>query len=168
MWHTTAWGLRVAKRFCSLCKTERPTSDFEKYPSGAWRKQCEPCRTKHKSRKRYLLMGVSYETYLRNLHSKLKHSRQKTHEWNLTPEELVEIWVEQGGRCAISGVVLTHHLDGSGTKEFNASIDRINNEEGYSKINVRLVAYRINIMRHTLSTDMFWLWVKTVHDHSCD
>ena len=41
-------------------------------------------------------MGVSYETYLRNLHSKLKHSRQKTHEWNLTPEELVEIWVEQG------------------------------------------------------------------------
>ena len=113
-------------------------------------------------------MGVSYETYLRNLHSKLKHSRQKTHEWNLTPEELVEIWVEQGGRCALSGVALTHHLDGSGTNEFNASIDRINNEEGYSKINVRLVAYRINIMRHTLSTDMFWWWVKTVHDHSCD
>ena len=66
------------------------------------------------------------------------------------------------------GVALTHHLDGSGAKEFNASIDHANNDQGYSRDNVRLVAYRINIMRHTLSTDMFWWWVKTIHDHSCE
>jgi len=115
-----------------------------------------------------MIMDGSHEAYLRNLISKLKHSRQKTHEWSLSPKDLFELWDEQNGRCAVSGVTLTHHLDGSGTKEFNASIDRINNDEGYSKVNVRLVAYRINIMRHTLSTDMFWWWVKTIHDYACE
>jgi len=113
-------------------------------------------------------MQQSHEAYLRNLFTKLRSSRRKTHAWDLTAEELLELWDKQNGKCAVSGVALTHHLDGSGTKEFNASIDRLNNDEGYSRDNVRLVAYRINIMRHTLSTDMFWWWVKTVHDYSCD
>ena len=115
-----------------------------------------------------MVMDGSPEAYLRQLVSKLKHTRKKTHDWTLTPEEVFELWDEQKGRCAVSGVTLTHHLDGSGTKEFNASIDRINNNQGYAKLNVRLVAYRINIMRHTLSTDMFWWWIKTVHDYSCE
>lgn len=113
-------------------------------------------------------MQQSHEVFLRNLHTKLKYKRKRTHAWDLTAEELIELWDEQKGKCAVSGVALTHHLDGSGTKEFNASIDRLNNDKGYSRDNVRLVAYRINIMRHTLSTDMFWWWVKTVHDYSCD
>jgi hypothetical protein len=33
---------------------------------------------------------------------------------------------------------------------------------------VQLVAYRVNIMRHTLSMDMFWWWVKNIHDVSID
>lgn len=130
--------------------------------------QCEPCRMQHKQRKRHMVMQQSHEAYIRNLHAKLKSSRQKTHTWSLVPEDLIEIWGEQKGRCAVSGIALTHHLDGSGIKEFNASIDRINNDQGYSRDNVRLVAYRINIMRHTLSTDMFWWWIKTIHDHSCE
>lgn len=153
---------------CTACKADVSLEQFEQYPSGKRRKVCEPCRMKHKSRRRHMVMDGSPEAYLRQLVSKLKHSRKKTHDWALTPEEVFELWEEQNGRCSVSGVTLTHHLDGSGTKEFNASIDRINNDQGYSKMNVRLVAYRINIMRHTLSTDMFWWWVKTIHDYSCE
>ena len=156
------------KRLCTLCKIELPLDQFEQYPSGQRRMQCEPCRIKHKQRKRYMIMQQSHEAYLRNLYTKAKSSRKKTHPWDLVPEDLIEMWVKQNGKCLVSGVHLTHHLDGSGAKEFNASIDRINNDQGYQRDNVRLVAYRINIMRHTLSTDMFWWWVKTVHDHSCD
>jgi len=75
------------------------------------------------------------------------------------------LWYKQEGRCALSGVHLTHHVDGRGVKEFNASVDRINNDVHYEPQNVQLVAYRINIMRHTLSEDMFWWWVKTIHDN---
>jgi len=158
----------VDSQTCTLCNTELLLDQFEQYPSGKWRKQCEPCRMQHKQRKRHMVMQQSHEAYLRNLHTKLKSTRKKTHPWNLVPEDLIEIWDKQKGRCAVSGVALTHHLDGSGAKEFNASIDRINNDQGYSRDNVRLVAYRINIMRHTLSLDMFWWWVKTIHDHSCE
>jgi hypothetical protein len=63
---------------------------------------------------------------------------------------------------------MTHHIDGTGHKEFNASIDRVSPEAGYTPENVQLVAYRINIMRHTLSIDMFWWWVKNIHDMSID
>ena len=63
---------------------------------------------------------------------------------------------------------MTHHVDGRGTKEFNASIDRINPDLGYAPQNIQLVAYRVNIMRHTLSVDMFWWWVKNIHDTSID
>lgn len=164
------WGEKtpVGAQTCTLCNIELPIDQFEQYPSGTWRKTCEPCRMQHKQRKRHMVMQQSHEAYLRNLHTKLKSTRKKTHPWNLVPEDLIEIWDKQKGRCAVSGVALTHHLDGSGAKEFNASIDRINNDQGYSRDNVRLVAYRINIMRHTLSLDMFWWWVKTIHDHSCE
>ena len=157
-------GLRI----CTTCKEKLPDTKFEQYPTGTWRKKCTPCRMLQKNRKRYENMGGSHEAYLRNLFAKLRSTRRNTHSFSLTAEEVLQQWDLQDGKCAVSGVALTHHLDGSGKKEFNASIDRINNDEGYSRENVRLVAYRINIMRHTLSTDMFWWWVKTIHDYACD
>jgi hypothetical protein len=64
--------------------------------------------------------------------------------------------------------VLTHHVDGSGHKDFNASIDRIDSQLGYVPGNIQLVALRVNILKQTLSTDMLYWWVKTIHAHSCD
>lgn len=63
---------------------------------------------------------------------------------------------------------MTHHHDGSGLKDFNASIDRIDNQLGYIPGNVQLVAYRTNILKQTLSTDMLYWWVKTIYEYSCD
>jgi len=158
----------VTLRVCTTCNKELPESEFNAYPTGTRRKKCTPCLMLQKNRRRYESMSASYEPYLRNLLSKSKNKRSKTHSFTLSVSEILSAWEEQGGKCAVSGVALTHHCDGTGTKDFNASIDRINNDEGYTRQNVRLVAYRINIMRHTLSTDMFWWWVKTVHDYSCD
>ena len=68
----------------------------------------------------------------------------------------------------MSGVYFTHHKDGSGNKEFNASIDRIDPGGNYTKNNVQLVAYRVNMLKHTLTEDMFYWWIKNIHDFSCD
>lgn len=89
-------------------------------------------------------------------------------QWAITSDDLILLWEKQKGRCAISGVFLTHHKDGSGYKDYNASIDRISGEKGYTPQNVQLVCYRINIMKHTLPEDMFYWWVKTINDFSCD
>lgn len=99
----------------------------------------------------------------------LKHARQKQGiEWEITSEDLADLWEQQGGRCAISNLIMTHHRDGSGNKAFNASIDRINPEVGYLKQNVQLVCYTVNILKHNLSPDEFFFWIKSIYEHSCD
>ena len=148
-------------RHCKSCKTSLPIEQFEVYRKGGIRWVCNKC----KYQQRRDNDAKSPESYLTRLAVRLKSSRRKTHDWRLTPEDLHEIWYRQEGRCALSGVHLTHHIDGRGVKEFNASVDRINNDIHYEPQNIQLVAYRVNIMRHTLSEDMFWWWIKTIHDN---
>ena len=112
----------------------------------------------------------SFSSYLNNLINQSKHARGKKQgiEYSLTTEDLEKIWHDQDGRCALSGVYMTHHKDGDGAKEFNASIDRIDPNGSYTKNNVHLVAYRVNFIKGTLSEDMLYWWVKNIYDFSCD
>ena len=154
----------MGTKTCKACKRDLPVANFEHYKTGALRASCSACV----SAKRAKNEGNDYRSYLSRTYVRLKSSRRETHEWSITPEDLWTLWETQGGKCAFSGVNMTHHVDGRGTKEFNASIDRINPDLGYAPQNIQLVAYRVNIMRHTLSIDMFWWWVKNIHDTSID
>jgi hypothetical protein len=149
---------------CISCGIEKNAKEF---PSA--RNMCKACKSHNKS----VAASANYETYLSQLfiNSRSKASgtqRDHIREFTITKKDVIDLWGAQKGRCAISGVYLTHHKDGTGTKEFNASLDRITNTKGYTKNNVHLVCYRVNIMKHTLSEDMFYWWVKTIHDFSCD
>jgi len=156
---------RMAKvKTCRICGI---TDDITHFDKG--RVVCTACRTQQKE----IITSASYEAYLQHLFinakSKVAHKkRTRDHEFTITHEFLVQLWENQNGKCAISGVFLTHHRDGSGAKDFNASIDRISNAKDYTPDNVQLVAYRINIMKHALSEDLFYWWIKTIHDFSCD
>jgi hypothetical protein len=57
---------------------------------------------------------------------------------------------------------MTHAKDGEGKKDLNVSLDRINPNEGYKPGNIQLVAYRVNIMKHSLSEDLFLWWCENV------
>ena len=150
---------------CTMCDSPLPLDSRQ-----TGRKVCRPCKLK----KAQIRISSSYENYLRNLFSQSRSNarpgkRGADHVWELTAPDFIALWEKQGGgKCAISGVFLTHHKDGSGKKDYNASIDRINGEKGYTVANTQLVCYRINIMKHTLSEDMFYWWVKTINDSSCD
>lgn len=158
-------SMTTSTKKCVSCKRQLEVTKFRE-----GRNVCMSCKShQHGAR-----VSESYENYLRNLFT---HSRSAVKcgkrtkpdlEWDITADDLVELWEQQKGRCAISGVYLTHHKDGSGAKDFNASIDRKSNEKGYTINNIHLVCYRINIMKHTLSEDMFYWWIKTINDFSCD
>ena len=154
----------AATTVCSACGFEKPKKEFERN-----RVQCQACRITANQKR----ISASYESYLRNLYSKSKNSnkrdpRASNRDWNITYEDLVAKWKEQEGRCALSGVYLTHHIDGTGVKDNNASIDRISQEVGYTASNTQLVCYRVNIMKHNLPEDMFFWWVKTIANFTCD
>ena len=151
---------------CSRCKKDLPLDTFEPVKSGSLRAVCRPCRRANARQ----LRSLSYKPYLATLLSSNKTSskRRGFAEYELTLDQLVSLWESQNGRCAVSGVVLTHHNDGTGVKDFNASIDRIDSTLGYIPGNIQLVALRVNIIKQALSTDMLYWWVKTIYQHSCD
>lgn len=151
---------------CKICNQEKPASQFSKTDNGKYyKKRCRSCVQDNNRR----VFSSTYQQYLMRLGYSLKHARQKQGvEWGITSEDLADLWEEQAGRCAVTNLIMTHHRDGSGNKAFNASIDRINPEVGYLKQNVQLVCYTVNIMKHALSPDEFFFWIKSIYEHSCD
>jgi hypothetical protein len=126
---------------------------------------CQQCVTLQRARK----TSATPESYLRVLNVQLKSQRLKQDiEYGITTEDVIDMWEMQGGKCALSGMLMTHQRDGTygdrKKKEFNASIDRINPQGPYVRENVQLVAARVNTMKHTLGEDMFIWWVKNIYE----
>ena len=156
------------RKRCRDCRELRLVSDF---PDG--KLLCKMCR-QVRSR---MVTSQGPTPFLRRLFQQAKYSQtnRKTNkghpnkaDFNILVEDLFGLWEKQEGRCALSGIALTYHRDGSGRKDFNASIDRIVPHQPYQKNNIQLVAYRVNIMKHELTEDLFYWWIKTLHDNMKD
>lgn len=88
--------------------------------------------------------------------------------FTITPTQIRDLWKKQGGRCAISGVVMTHAI-GDGTilsSGYNASIDRIDSAGGYTPNNVQLVCGRVNYMKSNMDNSDFSWWIRTIYECS--
>jgi hypothetical protein len=69
----------------------------------------------------------------------------------VTPDELMQIWENQKGRCPVSGLIMTW-----GKKVLlptSISIDRKDPNKGYSRDNVRLICFCINAFRGRWTDD---------------
>jgi hypothetical protein len=150
---------------CTSCNKVKLLSQFETFKEGQVRGICQQCVTLQRARK----TSATPESYLRVLNVQLKSQRLKQDiEYGITTEDVIDMWEMQGGKCALSGMLMTHQRDGTygdrKKKEFNASIDRINPQGPYVRENVQLVAARVNTMKHTLGEDMFIWWVKNIYE----
>lgn len=154
-------------RICKVCKEQLPTDKFPAGRRGGKSLICSACTQNRRNK----FFSSSPENYLRVLstsaRNQAKTGKRAGMEFSISVEDLVELWEEQEGKCALSGIIMTHARDGQGSKDFNVSLDRINNEVGYVSGNVQLVCYRVNIMKHTCTEDIFMWWIKNIHDFSC-
>jgi len=88
--------------------------------------------------------------------------RRKTKfEW-LTLDDLKNIWNLQEGKCALTGVAMTHCVGLSRMIPTNASIDRIDNSKTYTANNIRLVCAIVNVMRREQTLNDFIKWCRLV------
>ena len=152
-------------RICTSCNKVKLLSQFEHFKEGFVRGVCQQCVTAQRARK----TSATPESYLRVLNGQLKSQRVKQGiQYDLTTEDVIDMWEMQAGKCALSGMLMTHQRDGTygdrKKKEFNASIDRINPNGPYVRENAQLVAARVNTMKHTLGEDMFMWWVKNIYE----
>jgi hypothetical protein len=102
---------------------------------------------------KFVKKNISVKLYS-SYYKDLQHNAKKRHiKFEITPEEIVEVFQNQGGICALSGVELTLPESCSLYRQriHSGSVDRINNNLGYFKDNIQIVHKKINQSRKDLT-----------------
>lgn len=81
-----------------------------------------------------------------------KSALTRGYSWDLCPEYINDLYEEQDQVCALSGLSIGWSKVGW---DHTASIDRIDNDIGYTIDNIQLVHKQINMMRGSLSIPEF-------------
>lgn len=87
----------------------------------------------------------------------LRHSAKiRNLVFDLTLEELWELFIQQNKLCSLSGIAINFHKPGEKYTTQTASVDRINSDLGYTIDNIRWVHKDINYMKMDLTDDRFF------------
>jgi hypothetical protein len=95
-----------------------------------------------------------------------KRAAKMNFDFNLDLTYLVELWLGQKGRCNLTGAVM--EFTPGNLKDKNpksVSVDRIDNEKGYIKGNVRLLTHWANNSKSTWDHEVFETMVKSAATH---
>lgn len=80
-------------------------------------------------------------------------SSSRGHEFNLDLEHLLTLW---DGKCSLSGIELDLSRSDKGVvNPYAPSLDRIEPKLGYTKGNVRIVCYQMNVAMSEFGLDQF-------------
>lgn len=97
-----------------------------------------------------------------------RYSKSKTKEFNITIEEVYNIWIQQDKKCNLSGLDISfENINIKTTKQrfdlvCTASLDRINSNKGYIPGNIQLVHKDINMIKNIYEQNYFIKLCKAV------
>jgi len=92
-----------------------------------------------------------------NLYSTLRLAKKRA-EVTIDVEYLLNLFEEQKGLCALSGIKMTWAT--GKTEPTSISIDRIDNSKGYVQGNVRLICMVVNAFKSTQTDDELYEFAK--------
>ena len=147
-------------RQCKVCQQVKPITDFYSKGGGYRDWTCKTCRQRMAEERR----SNSIESFMADRHAKLKSNRIQKFAWEIDVTDLLDLWREQKGRCALSGRLMTAFYDGT-RREDQVSVDRICPDIGYLPNNIQLVCYRANMLKHTLSQPNFIHWCRQIVEY---
>lgn len=122
-------------KHCKAC--HNPTGKDSKFSSSWWIERFDEEELKLFSK-------------LKNLCTKAK-LRNQEFDPDIDWENLYDIWVEQNGRCAYSGMPLSIETNHPHT----VSLDRTDSSKGYVRGNLKLLSWSVNKMKQDLKEDEF-------------
>jgi hypothetical protein len=101
----------------------------------------------------------------------LRFKRYSKIEFALQIEDIWNLFLSQGKKCALTGLPISFANDRTRSQKYSgvsctASIDRIDSKKGYTKDNIQLVHKDINIMKNQYNQDYFVEMCKAVTNHS--
>ena len=94
---------------------------------------------------------------------KESEAKRRELDFTITIEDVWNVYQEQGGLCAISGLPIEWHKDTARMdRGHTVSIDRTDSDGGYTLDNIQLVHKQVNIMKMDLSMDEFLCFIKHI------
>jgi uncharacterized Zn finger protein (UPF0148 family) len=127
---------------------------------------CASCRTVNNNRKRKGTKSKEqnpawkgYKDVPGKVLSKLK--RGALHRglvFEITIEDIQEVYEEQHKLCAFSGLPLIFGVD--------ASVDRLDSQEGYTRGNIQIVHKQLNMIKRDTPNEQFIEWCCLVANHT--
>ena len=111
------------------------------------------------------LVSGTLMTYLK------RKAKERDLDFQVTAEQLWQLFNDQDERCALSGVKITltrdiNHQNNLDKTKMSASLDRIDNTKGYTIDNVQWVHKILNAMRRQYSVEEFVKWCKLVAENN--
>ena len=83
-------------------------------------------------------------------------------ESEVTHQALLDLWEKQDGKCAMTGVQMTHYQGVGHGVPTNLTIDRIDSKVGYTLGNIRLVCKAANWMKNSMSDAELVEWATLI------
>jgi len=161
-----AWERKEGKK-CPHCNKYFELSNFYtsgKKPNGSvkyqsWCKDCISIKMKSYHKKTWGKDKLNYVNFkrtksLRDYISYLRSKAIKRKNTCISLDDLVKIYENQNGKCALTGWDMTMIL-GNGNVHTNASIDRIDSSKGYVIDNIQFVCRIVNTAKSDLSQEDF-------------
>lgn len=144
---------------CPECGAEQAYGRKDHYKAavkGSWK--CKACSSSANNfAGKYELIPVTW------FNVKMRGGMSRGFTWGITIEDVWEMYALQNGECALSGVSIGWAEKGLTA---TASIDRIDNSEGYVKGNVQLVHKDVNMMKHAFDQEYFIDMCKKVAENN--
>lgn len=90
-------------------------------------------------------------------------AKKKELDFNITPEDLLELYYQQDGKCAITNLKMEFKTGPRHrANTFIVSLDRKNSEKGYTKDNIQFLCWQVNKMKSSLTEIEFIFWIRII------
>jgi len=104
-----------------------------------------------------------HSTWSRVFSRQTYEAKRKGFPVNITAADAWEVINKQGWRCALTGVAF---VPAGGASPNQASLDRIDSNQGYIHGNIRYVTYRVNMFKKDWPDDVFFALCKQIASHT--
>lgn len=149
---------------CPGCNEYREYLMFSRDKSSGDGRQtyCKDCQ--HENMRR---ISGTFDGYIKRIFADLRHNakKRKIHV-GITCQDIIELWNKQNGLCALTGEKMTHlaytSRDQRSKNLYNASVDRIDSQKGYTLDNIHLILSAVNTIKWDMSLEDFYKFCNLV------
>jgi hypothetical protein len=127
--------------FCTSCNTEKPVSSFKKGSSTLLCKACHNLKQKEVQTREAGRFTLMFEGAKKHSEAILSAGRIEAAINTLTREQMKTQWVKQQGKCFYSTIPMQYDT----LKPWACSLERINDDRGYTADNIVFIVHELNV-----------------------